>query len=191
MRKSTQGEALARRNAIMALYLGLVQPRDIEKKFPGATRPRVQSAVKAMGPGLRQNADYREVERAANAQAGVDEARGAYTNHEFNEGMVKRITGSTVKEVTQRYVKVVYRCISCVYVDVVCVNITIGCYGGDPSSRPPACAPTSYGNPAPLTPRPPPPPFPQPSTAALPSLKSPFGSFHLLYGVCRFTRIGT
>ena len=98
MLSSTREAKVAKRNAIIALYLGLVEPRDVERRFPGAKRPRTQAAVKAMGPGLRQNDDYREVERAANSHAGLDEARGAYTNTEFNDAMFYRITNVLTRQ---------------------------------------------------------------------------------------------
>ena len=103
MSRSTPMETLSKRNAIMAYYLGGVKPRDIARMFPGAGRARVQAAVLSMPPGLRQSTNYRELERAANLAAGHTEGRGAYTDTEFNEAMVARITNAmSGKEVAAR-----------------------------------------------------------------------------------------
>lgn len=85
-------DPLDKRNAIMLLYLRKIELRDIPKKFGWSTRT-IQEAVKNMPGDLRQDVQYRELERSANHWAGITEARRAYTDFEAREAMTKVITG--------------------------------------------------------------------------------------------------
>ncbi len=98
-----RNSALNKRNAIIEFYQGTVDPRDIPRRF-GVSRQVVTHAASQLPPGLVLNAQSRTLERAANAAAGLTEARGSYSREEAEAALCARIMGQmTPDQVRTRY----------------------------------------------------------------------------------------
>ena len=71
------------RDAIIALHLGQVVPRDVPKRFAGVSRQHAEAKTKQLAPGLEDSTCSLALTRAASRLAGVSGKDQLYTQSEL------------------------------------------------------------------------------------------------------------